>query len=340
MVQQERDAKATPVPVSRQGPASTLGGGTIGSYIVKRIFLVIPILFGVSIFVFLLLHLSGGNPAVLIAGPDAPAETIAAIERSLGLDQPLHLQYLRYISDVVQGDLGTSIRSRSPVSAEVWRTLPVTLQLTILAVVYAVAIGIPLGVASAVFRDTILDRVAMFVALLGITMPVFAIGILLILVFSIRFGMTPISGYVPLYESTGFHHFLLPMITAGSATMALIARVTRSSTLEVLEQDYVRTAKAKGLSRRVVVGKHALRNALVPVVTIIGVQFGGLMGGAVVTETIFALPGLGRLILQSIQTRDFPLVQGSVLVAALIFVLVNLVTDAMYAVIDPRIRYG
>lgn len=289
---------------------------------------------------FLLLHLSGGNPAILIAGPDAPPETVAAIERELGLDQPLWVQYGRYIGSVIQGDLGTSIRSRSSVSAEVLRTLPVTLQLTLLAILYAVIIGIPLGVLSAVFRDTIIDRIAMFVALLGITMPVFAIGILLLVLFSIQLEWTPISGYVPLYQPSGWHHFILPMITAGSATMALVARVTRSSTLEVLEQDYVRTARAKGLRPYVVVSKHALRNALVPVVTIVGVQFGGLMGGAVVTETIFALPGLGRLILQSIETRDFPLVQGSVLVAALIFVLVNLITDAMYAVIDPRIRYS
>jgi ABC-type dipeptide/oligopeptide/nickel transport system permease component len=301
---------------------------------------VVPILLGVSVLVFLLLHLSGGNPAVLIAGPDAPPETIVAIERMLGLDQPLHVQYGRYVLNVVQGDLGTSIRSRSPVAAEVGRTLPVTLQLTLLAVLYAVAMGIPLGVLSAVYRETVVDRLAMFVALLGITMPVFAIGILLILVFSIRLEWAPISGYVPLDQLAGLHHFVLPTITAGSATMALIARVTRSSLLEVLEQDYVRTARAKGLSHRVVVSKHALRNALVPVVTIVGVQFGGLMGGAVVTETIFALPGLGRLILQAIQTRDFPLVQGSILVAALIFVIVNLVTDAVYAVIDPRIRYA
>jgi ABC-type dipeptide/oligopeptide/nickel transport system permease component len=304
------------------------------------LFLVIPILLGVSVLVFLLLHLSGGNPAVLMAGPDAPPETIAAIERMLGLDQPLYVQYGRYVLNVVQGDLGTSIRSRSPVAAEVGRTLPVTLQLTLLAVLYAVTMGIPLGVLSAVFRDKVIDRLAMFVALLGITMPVFAIGILLILIFSIRLEWTPISGYVPLNRAAGLHHFVLPMITAGSATMALIARVTRSSLLEVLEQDYVRTARAKGLSSPVVVTKHALRNALVPVVTIVGVQFGGLMGGAVVTETIFALPGLGRLILQSIQTRDFPLVQGSILVAALIFVIVNLLTDAVYAVIDPRIRYA
>ncbi len=288
----------------------------------------------------MLLHLSGGNPAELMAGPDAPPETIEAIERSLGLDQPLHVQYGRYVFSIVQGDLGTSIRSRSPVVDEIARTLPVTLQLTILAVMYAVAIGIPLGIVSAVFRNTVIDRVSMFFALLGITMPVFAIGILLILMFSIRLEWAPISGYVPLHRSEGFAHFILPMITAGSATMALIARVTRSSLLEVLGMDFVRTARAKGLASTAVVTKHALRNALVPVVTIIGVQFGGLMGGAVVTETIFALPGLGRLILQAIQTRDFPLVQGSILAASLIFVLVNLLTDAVYSVIDPRIRYS
>lgn len=288
----------------------------------------------------MLLHLSGGNPAVLMAGPDAPPETIEAIERTLGLDQPLWIQYGRYVGKAVQGDLGTSIRSRSPVTQEVLRTLPVTLQLTLLATLFAVCVGIPLGVLSAVYRDSILDRVAMFLALLGITLPVFAIGILLIILFSIRLQLTPISGYVPVFEADGWRYFILPVITAGSATMALVARITRSSVLEVLEQDYIRTARAKGQKKRIVVFRHALRNALLPVLTIVGVQFGGLMGGAVVTETIFSLPGLGRLILQAIETRDFPLVQGSVLIAALIFVLVNLLTDVMYAVVDPRIQYS
>lgn len=312
----------------------------MGSYIIKRLLLIIPILLGVSLVVFMLLHLSGGNPAILIAGPDAPPETIEAIERSLGLDKPLLLQYGRYVGNAVQGNLGNSLRSRSPVIKEVLRTLPVTLQLTLLATLFATCVGIPLGVLSAVYRDSILDRAAMFIALLGITMPVFAIGILLMIIFSIQLELTPISGYVPIFKIDGWRHFILPTVTAGSATMALIARITRSSTLEVLEQDYIRTARAKGQKKHIVIFRHALRNALVPVLTIIGVQFGGLMGGAVVTETIFALPGLGRLILQAIETRDFPLVQGSVLIAAMIFVFVNLLTDMMYGVVDPRIRYS
>jgi len=301
--------------------------------------MLIPVLVGVSVLVFLILHLSPGNPAMVVAGPDAPPETIEAIERQLGLNQPMYIQFGRFLGNAVRGNLGMSIVAKVPVVGEVARTFPVTFQLTLVGVVFATTVSIPLGVISAVRRDSIIDNTTMLLAFLGISMPVFAIGILLMWFFSYKLGWFPISGFASLVTLDGWRKIVLPAVTVSAASIASIARLTRSSMLEVLGFDYIRTARAKGLAGRSVVYKHALKNALLPVVTLIGLQFGYLLGGAVVTETIFAIPGMGRLSVKAIQTRDFPLVQGLVLVIALIFVMVNLVVDILYAFIDPRIRY-
>jgi len=301
--------------------------------------MMIGVLVGVSVFVFLLLQLAPGNPALLIAGPDAPPETLRAIERELGLDQPIYVQYWRYLERVLHGDLGKSLRSRLPVSFEVARAFPVTFQLTLVATFFSVVVALPLGVTSAVHQNTWLDSGTMFLALIGISMPVFAVGLILMWVFGFYLGWLPISGFSPLTTVEGWRSIILPAVTVSSASIATMARLTRSSILEVLRQDYVRTARAKGLGEKVVIYKHALRNAMLPVVTVIGLQIGGLLGGAVVTETIFALPGMGRLAVKAIEGRDFPLVQGLVLLIAVIFALTNLVVDIFYALIDPRIRY-
>ncbi|MCL4424088.1 MAG: ABC transporter permease [Firmicutes bacterium] len=308
-------------------------------YLARRLLMLIAVLLGVSILVFLILHLTPGNPALLIAGPDAPPETLQAIERELGLDQPIYMQYWRFLERALHGDLGKSLRSRLPVSFEVARAFPVTFQLTLVAILFSVVVSVPLGVTSAVNQNTWLDSLTMFSALLGISMPVFAVGLILMWVFGFYLGWLPISGFAPLTTLEGWRSIILPAVTVSSASIATMARLTRSSMLEVLRQDYVRTARAKGLGEKVVIYKHALRNALLPVVTVIGLQIGGLLGGAVVTESIFALPGMGRLSVKAVESRDFPLVQGLVLLIAIIFVLTNLLVDIFYALIDPRIRY-
>ena len=309
------------------------------TYVARRVLMLIPVLLGVSVLVFLLLHLAPGNPALLIAGADAPPETVARIERQLGLDQPLCVQYWRYLSGVLRGDLGRSLRSRVPVSEEIRRTFGVTLQLTVVGVTLSALGGIPLGVTSAVHQNSIVDNITMFTALLGISMPVFAVGLILMWVFGLNLGWFPISGFKPLTTVEGWRHIVLPAITVSLASVATLARLTRSSMLEVLRQDYVRTSRAKGLGERKVIYRHALKNALLPVITVVGLQFGYLLGGAVVTETIFSIPGMGRLSVSAIGMRDFPIVQGTVLVIAVVFVLVNLLVDLLYALIDPRIRY-
>ncbi len=302
--------------------------------------MLVPVALGVSFLVFLILHLTPGNPALLLAGSDAPPETIAAIERQLGLDQPVLIQYARYLTRALQGDLGRSLGSRRPVSWEIARTFPRTLELTGAGIAVAIAVGIPLGVVAAVRQRSVIDTASMFLALAGLAMPVFAVGILLMWTFGYWLGWLPISGRGGgLWTLNGLRHLVLPAVTLSTFSLAIFARMTRSSLLEVLRQDYIRTARAKGLSERVVIYRHALKNAFLPVITVVGTQFGFLLGGAVVTETVFAWPGVGRLSVQAILARDFPLVQGIVLVLAVSFVLVNLLVDLLYAVIDPRIRY-
>lgn len=310
-------------------------------YIIRRLLILPIVILGVSVLVFFVLHLVPGNPAQVIAGPDAPPETVARIERELGLDRPLPEQYARYISRVAQGDLGQSLRSRRPVFDDIMDALPNTLQLTFVAALITPLVAIPLGVAAAANRGTWIDSTLMIVSMLGITAPVFAIALGLMWLFGYKLEVMPISGYGgPFWTPDGLKSIALPAITLAVGTVAATARLTRSAMLEVLNQDYIRTARAKGLRGTTVLARHGLKNALLPVVTVLGLQVAGLLSGAVVTETVFAWPGLGRLAVYAIDSRDFPVVQGTVLVISLIFVLVNLAIDLLYAFVDPRIHYN
>jgi ABC-type dipeptide/oligopeptide/nickel transport system permease component len=310
-------------------------------YVVRRLLLLPIILFGVSVLVFLVLHLVPGNPAQAIAGPDAPPDTVAAIERELGLDRPLPEQYVLYISRVLQGDLGRSLRSRRPVLSDVMDALPNTLQLALVAALITPLVAIPLGVAAAARRGTAVDSGLMLVSMLGITLPVFALALGFMWVFGYQLRLFPISGYAgPIWTADGLRSVALPALTLAIGAVAQLARLTRSAMLEVLNQDYVRTARAKGLGEGIVLLRHGLANAMLPVVTVLGLQIALLLSGAVVTETVFAWPGIGRLAVFAIQSRDFPLVQGTVLVVAVMFVLLNLAVDVLYAYVDPRIHYG
>jgi peptide/nickel transport system permease protein len=309
------------------------------AYIARRLLLAIPVLLGVSVLVFLILHLTPGNPALAIAGPDAPPEVVKEVEHALGLDQPLYVQYGRYLSRVLRGDFGRSIRSREPVFERLITTFPVTLTLAVLGVAVTTIMSVPMGILAAYRRNSLLDVATIFIVLTGSAMPVFAIGLILLYIFGVALRWVPIAGYASLTTTEGWRHIIMPVITVSSGTIALLARLTRSSMLEVLNQDYVRTARAKGVRELLVVVRHAFRNALLPVITVIGLQFGVLLSGAVITESIFSLPGMGRLLVQAISGRDFPVVQGAVLLAALTFVLTNLLVDMVYAAVDPRIRY-
>lgn len=300
-----------------------------------------PTILGASLLVFLILHLVPGDPATIIAGPTAPADVVENIRTQLGLDRPVLVQYGRYLAHALQGDLGRSLLTRREVSEEVAGAFLNTFELVIAARVWSLLIGIPVGVVAAVKRRSLFDKLSMVTALLGLSLPIFWIGLMAIWLFAVQLGWFPISGRGgPLWSLAGLHHLVLPALTLGGVQVPALARLTRSSILEALGQDYVRTARAKGLAERLVIAKHALRNALLPVVTVIGLQFASLLGGAVVTETIFSWPGLGRLAVTAILTRDFPLVQGTILVSAVTFVTINLLVDCLYAVLDPRIKYG
>ena len=302
----------------------------------------VPVLLLVSAVIFSLLHLTPGDPVVVMLGEEATPEARDALRRELGLDRPLPLQYAAWLSRVVQGDLGRSIRTNQPVSDAILQRLPVTVQLSVLAMVIALVIAIPTGIIAAARRNSRADIAVTVFSLLGVSMPNFLLAVLLIFVFSLQLRLLPPIGYVNPFEDLGanLRAMIMPAITLGVLVAAVVARQTRSSLLEVLGQDYVRTAWAKGLREAVVLRRHALRNSLIPVVTVIGLRLGDLLGSAIVTETIFALPGVGRLVVDSIYQRDFPLVQGVVLYLALIFLVVNLVVDLLYAYLDPRIRYG
>ena len=309
------------------------------SYIVRRLLLALPVLLGVSVLVFLILHLTPGNPALVMAGPDAPPDVVREVEKALGLDQPLYVQYGRYLARILRGDFGRSIQSRERVFERLIATFPVTLTLAVVGVVVTTAVSVPMGILAAYHRNSPLDLATIFLVLTGSAMPVFAIGLILLWIFAIRLRWFPLAGFEPLTTLAGWWHITLPAVTVSSGTIALLARLTRSSMLEVLNQDYVRTARAKGVRESFVVIRHAFRNALLPVITVIGLQFGFLLSGAVVTESIFSLPGMGRLLVQAILSRDFPIVQGAVLLAAVTFVVTNLIVDVLYAVVDPRIHY-
>ena len=310
-------------------------------YLLRRAGAVVPVLGVVSVVVFSLIHLTPGDPVSIMLREEADPATVATLRHQLGLDRPLPLQYLTWLGRAVQGELGRSIRTNQPVMDAIRQRAPVTLSVATAALLVALAIGLPAGILAALRRDSAVDVVATLVAIAGVSLPSFWLAILLILVFSVALGWLPPLGWVsPGRDLVAWGQSLvLPSVTLGVAIAAVVMRMTRASLLEVLELEYVRTARAKGLAERRIVLGHALQNALIPVVTVIGLQAGALLGGAVITETIFALPGVGRLLVDGIFQRDFPIVQGVVLFLAVNFLVVNLLVDLAYAWLDPRIRY-
>jgi ABC-type dipeptide/oligopeptide/nickel transport system permease component len=303
-------------------------------YILRRLVLLVPLLFGVSILIFMAMRLIPGDPARLALGAEATQDQVQLMRRQWGLDQPLPVQYAYWIGHALQGDWGRSTVSRVPASEEIALRLPATLRLAAVSVLIATALGVGFGVLAAVRHNSWVDRVSMMLALVGVCTPSFWLGLMLILVFSVQLG------WLPSFGQGGVDHLVLPALTLGAGAAALIARVTRSSLLEVMGADYLRTARAKGLAEHAVIARHALRNALIPVLTLLGLEFGGLLAGAIVTETVFAYPGIGLLLVNSIANRDFPVVQPALLLFAVQFVLVNLLVDVLYAVVDPRISYA
>lgn len=330
-------------------------------YITRRLVATIPTLLGVSIVVFLFIHLIPGDPATAMLRENAPAELAERIREDLGLNKPLYEQYAIYLGKILRGDLGRSLVTKNPVTDDLANRLPATIELSVMAILIAITIGIPAGILSAVQRNSIIDTASMFFALTGVSMPIFWLGLMAIFLFAVQLHWVPsgtrigvdtqlaritnfylidalIAGNLPAFGDL-IHHLIMPAAVLSTVPLSILARMTRSSMLEALNQDYIRTAHAKGLRARVVVVRHALKNALLPVTTVIGLQVGFLFSGAILTETIFGWPGIGRWVFESIQFRDYPVVQSVTLVVALIFVLVNLIVDISYAFIDPRIRY-
>lgn len=302
-------------------------------FIIRRLLFTIPVLLGVATLVFALLHLVPGDPAQVMLGESAAASDVEALRVRLGLDRPLPAQYVQFISGVARGDLGTSFRYGTPVVQELAQRLPNTLELALAAMTVAILIAIPLGVLGALYRGRAIDQAAMTLSLIGISMPNFWLGPLLAIVFAVQLGWLPVSGM------GDWRHLVLPAVTLGTALAAILARMTRASLIEELRELYVLAARARGLSYSRAVLRHALRNSLIPVVTILGLQFGAVLTGTIITETIFSWPGIGRLLIQAINFRDYPLVQGCILFVATTYVLVNLLVDLTYGWLDPRIRY-
>ena len=305
----------------------------MGSFLLRRLLLTLPVIWIVVTLVFALIHIVPGDPVAQMLGEGATVIEVDQLRQDLGLDRPVFEQYVSYMSGLVRGDLGTSFRNQEPVATSIARRYPATIQLAVAAIFFAILIATPLGVIAAVRRGTATDRSIGFFTLIGVSLPPFVLGPMLILLFSIELGWLPVSGR----ESLA--HLILPAITLGGAMAAITTRMVRSSMLEEIHQDYVRTARAKGLTERAVMFRHALRNGLIPVLTVIGLQLGVLLTGTVITELIFSWPGLGQLTIQAIRARDYSLVQGCILAIALTYILVNLVTDAFYSVVDPRIRH-
>ena len=306
------------------------------NYTIKRIFEVIPVLLIVSIIVFSVMHLLPGDPTLLMLagaeGGSIPQERLDELRIIMGLNKPLYEQYYNFISNAISGDLGTSIRLRTPVTEILLQKFPYTIKLSLLGLMIAIFLGVIIGLVAALFKDTWLDHFSMTFSLIGVSMPIYWLGLLLILVFSINLNIFPSSG------ATGWKSIVLPALTLGFVSAGLISRLLRSSLLEVLNEDYIRTAKGKGLTDKIILIKHALKNAMIPVITILGLQFGNMLAGAVVTETVFSRPGLGRLVVNGILWKDYPLIQGTVLFIACIYVLVNLFVDISYYWFDPRIK--
>lgn len=301
-------------------------------YILKRILLLIPVLLGATFIVFFIISLAPGDPARMILGENAPEDAVQELRKEMGLDKPVIVQYFHYLKNALKGDLGKSYTTRRPVLTEILNRFPNTFVLTLTGMALAILIGIPVGIISAIRPYTFIDGTGMFLALLGVSMPNFWLGLMLILLFSVNLGWLPSAGF------TGLRSLILPTITLGTGAAATVTRMTRSSMLEVIRQDYIRTARAKGAPERKVIYQHALKNALIPVITVVGLQFGGLLGGAVLTETVFSWHGVGMLMVDAIKQRDIPTVLGSVIFLATVFSIANLAVDIIYTFIDPRIK--
>ena len=329
-------------------------------FVARRLLLLVPILLGLSILLFVWIRALPGGPADALLGERATPEAVEQIERTYGLDRPIWEQYVKYVQSVAQGDLGTSITSRRPVTEEIGRRFPATIELAVAAMLFAITIGVPLGFVAAKRYGSAVDHGSLVASLIGISIPVFFLAILLKYVFSVKLGLLPTIGrqdvLIDADHPTGFYvldgiitlnpeaawdailHLILPAIALGSIPLAIVARITRASVLDVQNEDYVRTARAKGVSPRIVDGRHVFRNAMLPVVTIIGLQVGLLLSGAILTETVFAIPGMGSWLAEAIENRDYPVLQGGILFVAVVFVLVNLLVDISYGLLDPRIR--
>jgi peptide/nickel transport system permease protein len=330
-------------------------------YIGKRLLQLIPVLLGMTFIVFLIIRAIPGNPAQVILGQQASPEAVASLEAKLGLDQPWYTQYFEFLTGILTGDLGESLRTRAPVAQEIWPYLAATIELAVFAMIIAIIIGVNAGIISAWFQNSWFDYAAMVVALIGVSMPIFWLGLMEQWIFGIELNMLPTTGREevrnPVNAITGLYvidtiiqgrfdqlgevirHLILPGIALATIPMAIIARMTRSSMLEVMRSDFVRTARSKGQRMSLVVYKHALKNAIIPVLTVIGLQMGILLGGAILTETIFGWPGIGRYIYDAIGFRDYPVIQSGILVVAFFFVMINLLVDILYSVVDPRIKY-
>jgi peptide/nickel transport system permease protein len=302
-------------------------------YLLRRLVLTIPVLLGVATLVFALIHLVPGDPALAMLGEGAAPSEVAALRHTLGLDRPLLTQYGAFLRGIARGDLGTSFRYNTPVAAQIREKFPNTAVLALSAMAVALVLAIPLGILAAVYKGTLIDDAAMTLSLVGVSMPNFWLGPLLAILFSVKFGWLPVSG------TGGLSHLVLPAVTLGAALSAILARMTRASVLDELRELYVLAARARGLSAARAVMRHAFRNSLIPIVTIVGLQFGAVLTGTIITETIFAWPGIGRLLIQAINFRDYPLVQGCILFIAVTYVLMNLITDLTYGLLDPRIRF-
>ncbi|OGL48758.1 MAG: glutathione ABC transporter permease GsiC [Candidatus Schekmanbacteria bacterium RIFCSPHIGHO2_02_FULL_38_11] len=303
------------------------------NYLIRRLYLLIPVVLGVSTLVFLIIHLIPGDPVVLMLGDLAIKADIESLRGKLGLDKPVYIQYLDFLLNLFRGDLGRSIHTDKPVVQAIGERFPATFELAMGGVIISLLISLPLGIVSALKKDTIIDNCSRFFAFLGISVPNFWLGPMLIILFSIKIGILPVSG------RGGIENLILPSITLGMGMAATVTRMVRASLLEVIKENYITTARAKGLSESSVVIKHALKNALMPVVTIVGLQLGALLSGAIITETIFSWPGIGSLTIEAINRRDYPMVQGCIFVIAMCYVIVNLATDLIYGFLDPRIRY-